>query len=117
METPTERRWLPTDSIVRDILIAPNRGEEPKPMQRIASGCELSRIAARHRGAHSSNGHRAPPTATLVFDESDAGHRGRVAEVVGKNLKDLARAIKSSAYVICRRSPVLQFPFMCGKKL
>lgn len=72
-----------------DILIAPNRGEEPKPMQRIASGGELSRIqlaiaAALFRSAEST------AAATLVFDEIDAGIGGRVAEVVGRKLRDLA---------------------------
>ena len=72
-----------------EILIAPNRGEEPKPMQRIASGGELSRIqlaiAAALFQASSAAG-----TATLVFDEIDAGIGGRVAEVVGRKLQQLA---------------------------
>jgi DNA repair protein RecN (Recombination protein N) len=72
-----------------EILIAPNRGEEPKPMQRIASGGELSRIqlaiaAALFKASKSS------AAATLVFDEIDAGIGGRVAEVVGRKLQELA---------------------------
>jgi len=72
-----------------DILIAPNRGEEPKPMQRIASGGELSRIQLAIAAAL----FRASPAAaaaTLVFDEIDAGIGGRVAEVVGRKLRQLA---------------------------
>ena len=76
-----------------DILIAPNRGEEPKPMLRIASGGELSRIqlaiaAALYR--HSVEASPAAAAATLVFDEIDAGIGGRVAEVVGRKLQQLA---------------------------
>jgi DNA repair protein RecN (Recombination protein N) len=72
-----------------DILIAPNRGEEPKPMQRIASGGELSRIQLAIAAAlFKASGRGA--AATLVFDEIDAGIGGRVAEVVGRKLEELA---------------------------
>jgi DNA repair protein RecN (Recombination protein N) len=71
------------------ILIAPNRGEEPKPMQRIASGGELSRIQLAIAAALFSASTRSA-AATLVFDEIDAGIGGRVAEVVGKKLRTLA---------------------------
>ena len=72
-----------------DILIAPNRGEEPKPMQRIASGGELSRIQLAIAAAlFKASGRSA--AATLVFDEIDAGIGGRVAEVVGRTLEELA---------------------------
>lgn len=72
-----------------EILIAPNRGEEPKAMQRIASGGELSRIqlaiaAALFKASEDT------ASATLVFDEIDAGIGGRVAEVVGRKLQELA---------------------------
>jgi DNA repair protein RecN (Recombination protein N) len=72
-----------------DILIAPNRGEEPKPMQRIASGGELSRIQLAIAAALFRASTRAA-AATLVFDEIDAGIGGRVAEVVGRKLQQLA---------------------------
>ena len=72
-----------------DILVAPNRGEEPKPMQRIASGGELSRIQLAIAAAlFKASSHAA--AATLVFDEIDAGIGGRVAEVVGRKLQELA---------------------------
>ncbi|HUF16713.1 MAG TPA: DNA repair protein RecN [Thermoanaerobaculia bacterium] len=74
-----------------EILIAPNRGEEPRPMQKIASGGELSRIQLAIAAAlfkHSP--HSA--AATLVFDEIDAGIGGAVAEVVGRKLRELAAA-------------------------
>jgi len=72
-----------------DILIAPNRGEEPKPMQRIASGGELSRIQLAIAAALFKASSRAA-AATLVFDEIDAGIGGRVAEVVGRKLQELS---------------------------
>ncbi|HEX8619649.1 MAG TPA: DNA repair protein RecN, partial [Thermoanaerobaculia bacterium] len=72
-----------------EILIAPNRGEEPKAMQRIASGGELSRIQLAIAAALFRSSTRAA-AATLVFDEIDAGIGGRVAEVVGRKLQQLA---------------------------
>jgi DNA repair protein RecN (Recombination protein N) len=72
-----------------EILIAPNRGEEPKAMQRIASGGELSRIQLAIAAALFRNSTRSA-AATLVFDEIDAGIGGRVAEVVGRKLEQLA---------------------------
>src|SRR5207244_12928236 len=72
-----------------DILVAPNKGEDPKPMQRIASGGELSRIQLAIAAAlFKASNHAA--AATLVFDEIDAGIGGRVAEVVGRKLQELA---------------------------
>ncbi|HEX7150690.1 MAG TPA: DNA repair protein RecN [Thermoanaerobaculia bacterium] len=72
-----------------EILIAPNRGEEPKAMQRIASGGELSRIQLAIAAALFKHSTRSA-AATLVFDEIDAGIGGRVAEVVGRKLQELA---------------------------
>ena len=72
-----------------EILIAPNRGEEPKPMQRIASGGELSRIQLAIAAALFKASSRAA-AATLVFDEIDAGIGGRVAEIVGRKLQELS---------------------------
>lgn len=72
-----------------EILIAPNRGEEPKAMQRIASGGELSRIQLAIAAALFKASRRAA-AATLVFDEIDAGIGGRVAEVVGRKLQELS---------------------------
>src|SRR5258707_6327274 len=72
-----------------EILIAQNRGEEPKPMQRIASGGELCRIQLAIAAALFKASTRAA-SATLVFDEIDAGIGGRVAEVVGRKLQELA---------------------------
>ena len=74
-----------------DILVAPNRGEEPKPMAKIASGGELSRLQLAIAAALFKRSSRSA-AATLVFDEIDAGIGGRVAEVVGRKLQELAAA-------------------------
>jgi DNA repair protein RecN (Recombination protein N) len=74
-----------------EILVAPNRGEEPKAMQKIASGGELSRIQLAIAAALFKRSARGA-AATLVFDEIDAGIGGRVAEVVGRKLRELSTA-------------------------
>jgi DNA repair protein RecN (Recombination protein N) len=87
----SSRQGMSADGIDRiEILIAPNRGEEPKAMQRIASGGELSRIQLAIAAALFKASTRAA-AATLVFDEIDAGIGGRVAEVVGRKLQELAK--------------------------
>jgi len=67
---------------------APNPGEEPRPLARIASGGELARVylalQLAVRGAGMASG------ATMVFDEVDAGIGGREAAAVGRKLKRLA---------------------------
>jgi DNA repair protein RecN (Recombination protein N) len=79
-----------------EALIAPNRGEELRPLQKIASGGELSRIQLAIAAALFR---RAPMTSgvTLVFDEIDSGVGGRVAAAVGEKLRDLA----TSNQVLC----------------
>jgi len=75
-------------------LIAPNAGEEPRPLDRIASGGELSRIALALRTMLGGNGAVAANIVqrTLVFDEVDTGIGGSVAEAVGRRLKRLSAA-------------------------
>lgn len=69
-----------------EILVAPNRGEVPKPLGRIASGGETARIMLAFKSVLSE--HDATPT--LVFDEIDVGVGGRTGQVVGERLRDLA---------------------------
>ncbi len=69
-----------------EFLIAPNPGEEARPLARIASGGELSRIMLALKTILAA-GDRIP---TLVFDEVDAGIGGAVAEEVGKKLKRIS---------------------------
>jgi len=78
--------WLGITWHFVEFLIAPNPGEEARPLRRIASGGELSRAMLAIKTVLSGLG----PAGTYVFDEVDAGIGGRVAEVVGRKLKDVA---------------------------
>jgi len=69
-----------------EFLLSPNPGEELRPLARIASGGELSRIMLALKSVVRSDA----AGLTLVFDEVDAGIGGGVAEVVGRKLKTLA---------------------------
>ncbi len=68
-------------------MIAPNVGEEIKPLAAIASGGELSRVVLAIKAILAQN----DSLETVVFDEVDAGIGGAVAEMVGKKLSALAR--------------------------
>jgi DNA repair protein RecN (Recombination protein N) len=70
-----------------EFLVAPNPGEGLKPLVKIASGGETSRLmlAIKNVLAH------ADKVPTLIFDEIDQGIGGRVGGVVGKKLWELAR--------------------------
>jgi DNA repair protein RecN (Recombination protein N) len=70
------------------LLFAPNPGEPEMPLERIVSGGELSRLQLAIRSVATQ---RKGTARTLIFDEVDAGIGGRVAEVVGKKLRELAR--------------------------
>jgi DNA repair protein RecN (Recombination protein N) len=69
-----------------EFLFAPNPGEQPKPLARIASGGELSRVALALKTVFS----RQEGACCLVFDEIDAGISGRVAALVGERIAALA---------------------------
>jgi len=88
--------WSEHGSDTVRVLISPNPGEEPKPLEKIASGGELSRVAL---ALETCTGERASQTVplTLVFDEIDAGVGGSAAEAVGRRLKKLSRG----SQVIC----------------
>jgi len=68
-------------------MIAPNVGEDLKPLAGIASGGELSRVVLALKAILAET----ESVETVVFDEVDAGIGGGVAEVVGKKLSFLAR--------------------------
>jgi len=70
-----------------EFLLSPNPGEELKPLAKIASGGELSRImlAMKRIFAEESS------VKTLIFDEVDAGIGGGIAEIVGRKLKEISR--------------------------
>jgi DNA repair protein RecN (Recombination protein N) len=68
-------------------LIAANPGEELKPMARIASGGEISRVMLSLKAALAESD-RLP---MMVFDEIDTGISGRIAQKVGKTMKELSK--------------------------
>ena len=70
-----------------DFLIAPNVGEDLRPLAQVASGGELSRIILALKAILATK----ESVETLIFDEVDAGIGGGVAEVVGQKLHSLAR--------------------------
>jgi DNA repair protein RecN (Recombination protein N) len=80
-----------TDQV--EFYFSPNPGEPPKPLAKIASGGELSRLMLAIKSLVLTPG----DIPTLLFDEVDAGIGGGVAEIVGKKLKQVA----SSHQVIC----------------
>ena len=78
--------WGPQGLETAEFLLSPNPGEELRPLARIASGGELSRILLALNAASGLE----RPGQSLVFDEVDAGIGGGVAEVVGRKLKAIA---------------------------
>src|SRR5881394_1172034 len=66
--------------------ISANPGEEPRPLEKIASGGELSRVMLALRTVLAVD-HRQK---TLIFDEVDAGIGGKAAETVGLKIKELS---------------------------
>ena len=93
LETLPDDRPRPGGLETGAFLFAPNPGETEKPLEKIASGGELSRLQLAIRSVASGRGRGR----TLVFDEVDAGIGGRVAEVVGRKL----RALADSEQVLC----------------
>ncbi|HWR50023.1 MAG TPA: DNA repair protein RecN [Bryobacteraceae bacterium] len=74
-------------------LVSPNAGEEARPIEKVASGGEISRIALALKTCIAGAAvPRRGVVRTLVFDEVDAGIGGRAAETVGRRLKQLAAA-------------------------
>ncbi|HUJ79525.1 MAG TPA: DNA repair protein RecN [Nitrospiria bacterium] len=71
-----------------ELLVAANPGEELKPLRKVASGGELSRVMLSIMTVLG----QADRVPTLVFDEVDSGIGGAVAEMVGRRLKTLSRA-------------------------
>jgi DNA repair protein RecN (Recombination protein N) len=102
-EFKVQRQWLPDEAGlpmeggpvrfgprgVDDIefLIAPNPGEGLKPLVKVASGGETSRLMLGLKGVLA----QADETPTLIFDEIDQGIGGRVGAIVGQKLWRLAR--------------------------
>jgi DNA repair protein RecN (Recombination protein N) len=78
--------WTEGGLETAEFLLSPNPGEELRPLARIASGGELSRIMLALKSVATLDA----ANKTLVFDEVDAGIGGRTAEIVGRKLRALA---------------------------
>ena len=76
-----------------EFFVSPNPGEDLRPLARIVSGGELSRLMLAIKTLTSRTG----MGSTLIFDEVDAGIGGHTADVVGKRLQGLA----ADAQVLC----------------
>ncbi|MGN1414339.1 MAG: DNA repair protein RecN [Anaerovoracaceae bacterium] len=83
LEKPTENGM---DQV--EILITTNRGEPLKPLTRVASGGEMSRIMLAFKNVISSY----DQIPTLIFDEIDTGISGITASIVGRKLKEISRS-------------------------
>jgi DNA repair protein RecN (Recombination protein N) len=93
----TPAPWSESGADAVEFLISPNAGEELKPLERIASGGELSRVALALKTCTAPSKASKQAPRTLVFDEIDAGVGGSAAEAVGRRLKKLA----STSQVLC----------------
>jgi len=105
-ESVPESGWSARGIDAAEFFVSPNPGEDLRPLARIVSGGELSRImlAIKTLTATSRLGFSdavdRPPSASapgLIFDEVDAGIGGRVADVVARKL----RALGSAFQVLC----------------
>jgi DNA repair protein RecN (Recombination protein N) len=84
--TESDEAWTESGIDRVELYLSPNVGEDLRPLARIASGGELSRIMLALKTLASTD----VPGKTLIFDEVDAGIGGRVADVVGSRLRALA---------------------------
>ena len=82
---PETARELGLDEV--EFLISPNPGEDLRPLRKVASGGELSRIML----ALKTIGKEKDLLKTLIFDEIDSGIGGKTAECIASKLRDLAR--------------------------
>ena len=104
---PIEPEGWTAEGIDRvEFFVSPNPGEDLRPLARIVSGGELSRImlaiktltaTSRHGFTDAAERPAGAEAPGLIFDEVDAGIGGRVADVVGAKL----RALGSAFQVLC----------------
>jgi DNA repair protein RecN (Recombination protein N) len=81
----SEDLWTERGIDTGEFFLSPNPGEELRPLARIVSGGELSRVMLGLKTLTAPD----HPDKTLIFDEVDAGIGGRVATVVGEKLRRL----------------------------
>jgi len=80
----------PTGADRIELMLASNKGEDTRPLTKVASGGELSRIMLALKVVLAARG-SAP---TLIFDEADAGVGGATAAAVGERLAKLAARVQ-----------------------
>jgi DNA repair protein RecN (Recombination protein N) len=81
-----EGQWTDAGIDAGELFLSPNLGEDARPLAKIVSGGELSRVMLALKTLAAAD---AGPARTLIFDEVDAGIGGRVATVVGQKLASL----------------------------
>jgi DNA repair protein RecN (Recombination protein N) len=87
---PPVERWTDRGIDVAEFYVSPNPGEELRPLARIVSGGEMSRIMLGIKSLASIDA----AGKTLVFDEVDTGIGGRVADAVGSKLQALSKTFQ-----------------------
>ncbi len=85
-ELPSEA-WSERGIDEAEFFVSPNPGEDLRPLARIVSGGELSRVMLALKTLAAEDA----PGKTLIFDEVDAGIGGRVADIVGARLQALGQ--------------------------
>jgi DNA repair protein RecN (Recombination protein N) len=99
----SEAAWSARGIDAAEFFVSPNPGEDLRPLARIVSGGELSRIMLAIKTLTATTRHGfsdatdRPPSASapgLIFDEVDAGIGGRVADIVGRKLRTLGSAFQ-----------------------
>jgi DNA repair protein RecN (Recombination protein N) len=102
-EPRAESAWTASGIDEAELYVSPNQGEELRPLARVVSGGELSRImlaiktlTATNRHGFTEEDERSPGDEApgLIFDEIDAGIGGRAADVVGRKLRTLGSAFQ-----------------------
>ena len=98
-----EAAWSARGIDTGEFFVSPNPGEDLRPLARIVSGGELSRVmlaiktltaTSRHGFSDAADRPPSPSAPGLIFDEVDAGIGGRVADVVGRKLQALGSAFQ-----------------------
>ena len=92
--TDEQENWSESGFDQVEYMISTNPGEPMHPLEKIASGGELSRVMLALKASVESGSRKKTSAGqrTLIFDEIDTGIGGRAAEAVGKKLKSLSRS-------------------------
>ena len=105
----TERGLFEGGSESVEFRVAANPGETARPVSKVASGGELSRIALALHLLTSGDSGTEGSARTMIFDEVDAGVGGLAAQSVGRSLADLARASGAQVLLVTHLPQVAAF--------